>query len=67
MRLTEDWKTSSDNENLVGAVLIDVCIPHGVLVVKLHNTKLANFTDDNTIYPNNTEMETLPDILETES
>ena len=67
MRLTEDWKTSSDNENLVGAVLIDVCIPHDVLVVKLHNNKLANFTDDNTIYPNNTDMETLPDILETES
>ena len=41
MRPTEDWEASLDNKTLVGTVLMDLskafdCIPHDVLIAKLH-------------------------------
>ena len=41
LRLIENWKKSLDNKNFVGTVLMDLskafdCIPHDLLVVKLH-------------------------------
>ena len=41
MRLIEDWKASLDNKKLVGTVLMDLskafyCIPHDLLIAKLH-------------------------------
>ena len=41
IRLIEDWKTSLDNDYLVGAVLMDLskafdCIQHDLLIAKLH-------------------------------
>ena len=47
LRLTENWKKSLDNKNFAGAVLMDlskafVCIPHDLLVTKLHTYGLSN-------------------------
>ena len=41
LRLIENWKKSLDNKNFVGTVLMDLskafdCIPHDLLVAKLH-------------------------------
>ena len=41
MRLIEDWKASLDNKKLVETALMDLpkacdCIPHDLLVAKLH-------------------------------
>ena len=41
LRLKENWKNSLDNKNFVGTVLMDLskafdCIPHDLLVAKLH-------------------------------
>ena len=41
LRLIENWKKSLDNKNFVGSVLMDLskafdCIPHDLLVAKLH-------------------------------
>ena len=41
LRLIESWKKSLDNKNFVGTVLMDLskafdCIPHDLLVAKLH-------------------------------
>ena len=41
IRLIEDWKSSLDNDYLVGALLMDLskvfdCIPHDLLIAKLH-------------------------------
>ena len=47
LRLIENWKKSLDNKNFVGTVFIDLskafdCIPHDLLVAKLHAYGLSN-------------------------
>ena len=47
LRLIENWKKSLDNKNVVGTVLMDLskafdCIPHDLLVAKLHAYDLSN-------------------------
>ena len=47
LRLIESWKKSLDNKNIVGTVLMDLskafdCIPHDLLVAKLHAYGLSN-------------------------
>ena len=50
---------------ILGPVLFNVFINDLFLFV--NKAKLADFADDNTIYANRAEMETLLDILEKES
>ena len=47
LRLIENWKKSLDNKNFVGTVLMNLskafdCIPHDLLVAKLHAYGLSN-------------------------
>ena len=47
LRLIENWKKSLDNKNFVGTALMDLskafdCIPHDLLVAKLHAYGLSN-------------------------
>ena len=47
LRLIENWKKSLDSKNVVGIVLMDLskafdCIPHDLLVAKLHAYDLSN-------------------------
>ena len=47
LRLIENWKKSLDNKNSVGTILMDLsiafdCIPHDLLVAKLHAYGLSN-------------------------
>ena len=51
LRLIENWKKHLDNKNIVGTVLMDLskafdCIPHDLLIAKLHaygiTKKIAN-------------------------
>ena len=47
LRLIENWKKSLDNKNFVSTVLMDLskafdCIPHDLLVAKLHAYGLSN-------------------------
>ena len=49
LRLIENWKKSLDNKNFVGTVLMDLsksfdCIPHDLLVAKLHAYGLSEDT-----------------------
>ena len=49
LRLLENWKKSLDNKNFVGTVLMDLskafdCIPHDLLVAKLHAYGLSEDT-----------------------
>ena len=51
--------------SILGPVLFNIFINDLFLFV--NKAKLADFADDNTIYANSAEMETLLDILEKES
>ena len=51
--------------SILGPILFNVFIND--LFLFINKTKLANFADDNTIYANSAEMETLLDILEKEN
>ena len=49
LRLIENWKKSLDNKNFVGTVLMDLskafdCIPHDLLVAKIHAYGLSEDT-----------------------
>ena len=51
--------------SILGPILFNIFINDLFLFIK--KAKLANFADNNTIYANTAEMETLLDILEKES
>ena len=51
--------------SILGPILFNIFIND--LFLFINKAKLANFADDNTIYANSAEMETLPDILEKEN
>ena len=42
MTMVEEWRIKLDNDNVVGAILMDLskafdCIPHDLLIAKLHD------------------------------
>ena len=51
--------------SILGLILFNIFIND--LFLFINKVKLANFADNNTIYANSAEMETLLDILEKES
>ena len=51
--------------SILGPILFNAFIND--LILFINKAKLANFADDNTIYANSAEMETLLDLLEKES
>ena len=54
IRLIEDWRSKLDNDYLVGAILMHLskafdCIPHDLLIARLHAYGLPILKDENNV------------------